>query len=149
MKGFGKEFKEFITRGNVIDLAVAVVIGGAFTAVVNGLVEGIIMPLISLLFGGVSFDKWNIPLGTGEDAPVLAFGSLVTAIISFILVALVIFIIVKLINRAREKAEAAKRAEEAAAPPTTKVCPYCLSEIPIEAVKCAFCTSELAKEAAQ
>lgn len=143
MKGFGQEFKEFIMRGNVIDLAVAVIIGGAFTAIVNGLVEGIIMPLISLLFGGISFDQWNFPLGAGEEAPVLALGTFITAVINFILVALVIFLLVKAINNARRKAEERKKAEEAAAPPTTKVCPYCLSEIPIEATKCAHCTSEL------
>ena len=139
MKGFMKEFKEFINRGNVMDMAVGIIIGTAFTAIVNALVNSIVMPLIARIFGGLSFEKWNVALGAGKDAPVLGIGILVEAIINFLLIALVVFLVIKAINKANELKNGPKE-EEA---PTTKVCPFCKSEIPIDATRCPHCTSEI------
>lgn len=143
-KGFIAEFKEFISRGNVMDLAVGVIIGGAFQAIVKSLVEDIVMPVISLLTGGVDFSEWKIVIGAGEN-DCIRYGNFITAIINFLLMALVIFCFIKFMNHLSKKAELilGKKAEEEPAPaPTTKVCPYCQSEIPIGATRCAFCTSE-------
>ena len=134
-----KEFKEFISRGNVIDLAVGVIIGGAFTAIVNSFVNDIFMPLISLITGGLDFNAWNIALGSGEKPPMLNLGSLASAVINFLLVAVVLFFIIKAINALRKK----KDKPEKQAPATTKICPYCKSEISIEATRCPHCTSIL------
>lgn len=142
MKKLINEFKAFISRGSVIDLAVGMVIGAAFTAIVTSLVNDIIMPLISIITGGISFEQWNIVLGAGEEAPVLALGTFIAAVINFIIVAFVIFMVVKAINKFHEKI----KKEEDAAEPTTKECPYCLSQIPIKATKCAHCTSDLPEE---
>ena len=139
MKSFMKEFKEFISRGNVMDMAVGIIIGGAITAIVSALVDSIIMPLISVIFGGISFDQWNIVMGAGEEAPVLGIGTFVAAIVNFLLIALVIFMVIKAMNRANEMKNGPKQ-EEA---PTTKICEFCKSEIPIEATRCPHCTSEL------
>ena len=139
MKSFMKEFKEFISRGSVMDMAIGIIIGGAFTAIVSALVDNIIMPLISVLFGGISFDKWNIVMGAGEEAPVLGLGTFVAAIVNFLLIALVIFLVIKALNKANEMKNGPKQ-EEA---PTTKVCEFCKSEIPIEATRCPHCTSQL------
>ncbi|MCF0145921.1 MAG: large conductance mechanosensitive channel protein MscL [Eubacterium sp.] len=141
MKGFFAEFKEFISRGNVVDLAVGVIIGGAFTAIVTALVDSVIMPLISVLFGGISFEQWNIPLGTGAEAPVLGIGTLVAAIINFFLIALLIFLVIKGIN----KAASLVKKEEKEAAPETKECPFCRTQIPIAAIRCPHCTSVLEK----
>ena len=138
MKSFMKEFKEFISRGNVMDMAVGIIIGGAFTAIVTSLVNDIVMPLIGLLFGGLDFTKWNIALAAGEEPPMLNLGTFIAAIINFILIALVIFIIIKSINKMKKEDEPAEEAE-----PTTKVCPFCKSEIAIEATRCPNCTSQL------
>lgn len=142
MKTFMKEFKEFISRGNVMDMAVGIIIGGAFQAIVNSLVEDVIMPLIAAIFGGLDFSKWYVTLGSGAEPPILHFGNLIAAIFNFVLMALVIFLLIKSINKVREKTS--KPQEEAA--PTTKKCPYCMSEIPIEATRCPHCTSELPTE---
>ena len=139
MKSFMKEFKEFISRGNVMDMAIGIIIGGAFTSIVTALVDSIIMPLISKIFGGISFDKWNIVMGAGEEAPVLGIGTFVAAIVNFLLIALVIFMVIKALNKANEIKNGPK-AEEA---PTTKTCEFCKSEIPIDATRCPHCTSEL------
>ncbi len=139
MKGFVNEFKTFILRGNVVDLAVGIIIGSAFTSIVNSLVNDVIMPLISVLTGGISFEAWNIVIGTGEDAPVVALGTFVAAILNFVIVALVIFLIVKAINEARKISE--KKKEEEA--PSTKDCPFCFSTIPIKATKCSCCTADI------
>lgn len=139
MKSFMKEFKEFISRGSVMDMAIGIIIGGAFTAIVSALVDNIIMPLISVLFGGISFDQWNIVMGAGEEAPVLGIGTFVAAIVNFLLIALVIFMVIKALNKASELKNGPKQ-EEA---PTTKVCEFCKSEIPIEATRCPHCTSQL------
>ena len=143
MKGFMKEFKEFINRGNVMDMAVGIIIGTAFTAIVKALVDSIVMPLISRIFGGLSFEKWNVALGSGKDVPVLGFGTLVEAVINFLLIALVVFTVIKAINKANDLRKGDQPEEEEA--PTTKVCPFCKSEIAIDATRCPHCTSELSE----
>ena len=140
MKGFVAEFKKFIMRGNVIDMAVGVIIGGAFTSIVTSLNTDILTPLLGL-FGGIDFSHLQLVLGTGEKAPVLAYGNFITAVINFLITAFVIFCLVKFINTLNDKLTPKK--EEAPAAPTTKKCPYCMSEIAIEATRCPHCTSEL------
>ena len=137
MKALIKEFKEFISRGNVMDMAVGVIIGGAFTAIVNSLVNDMLMPLLSLLTGGFDFSGLSIALGEGENAATINYGSFISAIINFLLIALVIFLIIKAINKVSRK-----KKEEAAAP-TTKECPYCKEQIAIDATRCPHCTSVL------
>ena len=138
MKAFIKEFKEFISRGNVVDMAVGVIIGGAFTAIVTSLVNDILMPVLSLLTGGLDFTSLCIVLGEGENPATLNYGSFIAAVINFLLIAIVIFLLVKMINKLSRK----KKAEEPA-PVTTKTCPFCKEEIAIEATRCPHCTSEL------
>lgn len=135
-KGIVSEFKEFIMRGNVLDLAVGVIIGGAFQAIVSSLVDDVIMPVISLATGGKDFSEWKVMLGESAS---LNYGNFISAIINFIIMAIVIFLIVKSINKVFAKF----KKEEAPAAPTTKVCPYCKSEIAIDAVKCAHCASDV------
>ena len=134
MKNFMNEFKKFICRGNVMDMAVGIIIGGAFTAIVNSLVNDIINPLLGL-FGGMNFDQleWNI---TGDV--VLAYGKFITAIINFLIMAFVIFCLIRTINRISEKYG---KKEEPKAP--TKKCPYCKTDIAIDATRCPHCTSQL------
>lgn len=136
MKKFMEEFKKFIARGNVMDMAVGIIIGGAFTSIVTSLVDDIINPLLGL-FGGMNFDQlaWNI---TGDV--VLYYGRFISAILNFLIMALVIFILVKTINKAGEKMS---KKEDKPAAPTTKKCPYCKSEIAIDATRCPHCTSQL------
>lgn len=140
-KGFMAEFRKFITRGNVLDMAVGVIVGGAFTAIVSSLNKDVITPLLGLL-GGTDFSHLKIVFGEGEEAPVFAYGNFITAVINFLITAFVIFCLVKIINGFGERL---KKKEEPAppAPPTTKKCPYCKSEIDIEAVKCPHCTSDV------
>ncbi len=133
MKNFLSEFKKFVLRGNVIDLAVGVIIGAAFQAIVNSLVEDIISPLIGLI-ADTDLSDMVATIG-GVD---IRWGAFVTAIINFIIMAFVIFLIVKGINKVTELSK--KKEEEK---PTTKVCPHCKSEINIEATRCPHCTSEL------
>ena len=135
MKNFMNEFKKFICRGNVMDMAVGIIIGGAFTAIVNSLVADIINPLLGL-FGGMNFNQlaWNI---TGDV--VLTYGNFITAIINFLIMALVIFCLIRTINKISDKYD--KKEEPAA--PTTKKCPYCKTDIAIDATRCPHCTSEL------
>ncbi len=145
-KGFIAEFKEFIARGNVMDLAVGVIIGGAFQSIVNSLVNDMIMPVISLLTGGVNFSDWVIRIGSGEN-DTINYGNFITAVINFLLMALVIFCFVKVMNNLASRTEKLLKKEEGApAAPATKICPYCMSEIPIAATRCAYCTSELPAE---
>ena len=137
MKKFLEEFKAFALKGNVMDMAVGVIIGGAFTAIVNSLVNDMLMPLLSLLTGGFDFSGLCIALGEGENAATINYGSFISAIINFLLTALVIFLIIKAINKVSRK-----KKEETPAP-TTKECPYCKEQIAIEATRCSHCTSEL------
>ncbi len=139
--GFIAEFKKFIARGNVMDLAVGVIIGGAFQSIVNSLVNDIVMPVISLITGGLDFSAWKIVLSEGENAASINYGNFITAVINFLIMAFVIFCFVKAMNTLSEKM--VKKEEEAPAAPTTKVCPFCKSEIKIEATRCPHCTSEL------
>ena len=135
MKNFMNEFKKFICRGNVMDMAVGIIIGGAFTGIVTSLVDDIINPLLGL-FGGMNFDQlvWNI---TGDVT--LAYGKFITAIINFLIMALVIFFLVRTVNKMSEKFS--KKEEPTA--PITKKCPYCKSDIALEATRCPHCTSQL------
>src|SRR5512146_3218434 len=143
-----KEFKEFIMRGNVMDLAVGIVIGAAFGAIVNSLVKDIIMPPIGLLLGKINFTDLFINLsGTpysslkaAQDAgaATINYGLFINTIINFIIVGLAIFFVVKAVNRTRKPAPAA-----APAAPTTKDCPHCYTQIPVKATRCPNCTSEL------
>lgn len=142
MKALIKEFKEFISRGNVMDMAVGVIIGGAFTAIVNSLVNDLLMPLLSILTGGFDFSALCIALGEGEGAATLNYGSFISAVINFLLIALVIFVIIKAINTVFRK-----KKEDAPAP-TTKECPFCKEQIAVEATRCPHCTSVL-EEAVQ
>ena len=144
MKKLFKEFKEFISRGNVIDLAIGVVIGGAFTGIVNAIANDILTPLISLLTGGLDFSSLTIPLGTYENAPVINYGSFISAIIKFLLIAIAVFMIIKVLNKLNLKKEAEKPI-----PLETKDCPYCLSKVPKLATRCPNCTSELEIEVAE
>jgi len=126
-----KEFREFAMRGNVLDLAIAVIIGGAFGKIITSLVNDILMPLIGLIMGGINFSEQAIVVG----AAVIKWGAFVQSIIDFVIVAFVIFLIVRTMNRFKKP--------EAAAAPTTKDCPHCFTAIPIKATRCPNCTSEL------
>lgn len=137
MKAFMTEFKKFIARGNVMDMAVGIIIGGAFTAIVTSLVNDILMPVLSLLTGGFDFSALCIILGEGENAATLNYGSFIAAIINFLLISLVIFMLIKAINKMSVK----KEKEDA--PATTKECPFCKEQVAIEAIRCPHCTSEL------
>lgn len=139
MKKFFNEFKEFISRGNVMDMAVGVIIGAAFKAIVDSLVNDIINPVIGII-GGKDFSQMAIKLN--GDA-YLYYGKFISAIINFIIMAFVIFCFVKFMNTLATKF--AKKKEEAPAEPTTKTCPFCKSEIALDATRCPHCTSELEK----
>lgn len=164
-----KEFKEFALKGNSIELAVGVIIGGAFQSIIKSLVNDIIMPLISALFGKVDFSEWVLKIGNTT----IPYGSFISAVVNFLLIAFSLFLVVKYINRLNRKIEEAKKqeaeqieklrkknkffnklmkkkkqAEETVSEPvaTTKLCPYCFSEINIHATRCPHCTSELKEE---
>src|ERR1051325_1840113 len=138
-----KEFKEFIARANVIDLAVGVIIGAAFGKIVTSLVEGIIMPPIGLLLGKVDFSSLFLVLDHSKglpaslaDAktkgiPVIAYGAFINDLVNFVIIALVIFMLIKIVNRIRRK------------DPSTKDCPHCLTAIPVAATRCSGCCAEL------
>ena len=134
IKKFFEEFKAFAMRGNVLDMAVGVVVGSAFTAIVNSLVGDVINPLIGLFFNS-DFSDVVIKIGDVD----LKIGSFISAIINFLIVAFVLFVVLKAFNALFNK----KKVEESPAEPTTKVCPYCQSEISIKAVRCPHCTSKL------
>ncbi|MCF8066604.1 MAG: large conductance mechanosensitive channel protein MscL [Desulfarculaceae bacterium] len=145
------EFKKFAMRGNVVDMAVGIIIGAAFGTIVKSLVADVIMPPIGLILGNVDFSSLFMVLKEGATAGpylslaeatkagavVIAYGAFINTVISFLIVAWCVFMLVRGMNRLQSKPE------EAPAEPTTKECPYCLSQVPIKAVKCAFCTSEL------
>jgi len=143
-----KEFKEFAMKGNVMDLAVGVIIGAAFGKIVTSLINDIIMPVIGLLLGKVDFSNLFINLSAGSyatlaeakkaGAAALSYGLFVNALIDFLIIALVIFMMVKWVNKLRRPAPAAMPAA-----PTTKECPFCFTAIPVKAFRCPACTSEL------
>ena len=151
MKKFMQEFKEFAVKGNMIDMAIGVIIGGAFTALVTAFTGNIVNPLLALIPGVNSLDnslKIVIHEATvnaaGEPVEEVAikFGAFIAAIITFLILAMIVFFIVKGINKMRSLG----KEEEAPAAPTTKICPFCKSEIPLDAVRCPHCTSELPEE---
>ncbi|MBQ4570048.1 MAG: large conductance mechanosensitive channel protein MscL [Ruminococcus sp.] len=155
MKKFFSEFKEFISRGSVMDLAVGVVIGAAFQGIIKSLVDDVIMPLISLITGGMDFSNWYVVLGTIpegvennltalKEAGVATFcyGNFISAIIYFLILAFVVFLLVKVVAKVKDFVP---KKEEEAAEPTTKKCPFCCTEIDIKATRCPHCTSELAE----
>jgi len=128
-----KEFKQFIMRGNVIDLAVGIIIGAAFGKIVASLVGDVLMPVVGLLIGGINVSGLSIGIG---DA-VIKYGAFLQTVIDFLIIAFSIFLLIKGINKLR------KKPVEAPKEPTTKICPYCFTEIPIKATRCPNCTSEL------
>lgn len=146
-----KEFKEFAMRGNVVDMAVGIIIGGAFGTIVKSLVADVIMPPIGLLLGGVDFSDLFITLKEGAQAGpyatlaaaqeagavTISYGLFLNAVISFLIVAFAVFLLVRSINRLK------RQEEEAPAEPTTKTCSYCCTDIPIKATRCPHCTSEV------
>lgn len=156
-KGMLSEFKKFAMRGNVIDMAVGIIIGAAFGKIVDSLVKDVIMPPIGLLLGKVDFTNLFVVMKSGvtpapypslsaaqaAGAVTLNIGLFINAVISFLIVAFAVFILIKAINKLQAKIDAKEKKEEVA---TTKKCPYCCSEIAIEAVKCPNCTSELKAE---
>jgi large conductance mechanosensitive channel len=125
-----KEFREFAIRGNVIDLAVAVIIGGAFGKIITSLVDDIIMPLIGLLIGGVDFKSLAFQIGSAK----VTYGNFVQNVVDFVIIAFVIFLIVRTMNRFKKQEPTT---------PTTKECPHCFTTIPLKATRCPNCTSEL------
>ena len=129
-----KEFKTFIKRGNVLDLAVAVIIAGAFGKIITSLVNDIIMPIVGLLLGGVNFDELTTTIGS----VVINWGAFLQATVDFIIVAFIVFLIVKAANNMKKAPAPAAPAE-----PTTKECPHCFSTISIKATRCPNCTTEL------
>jgi large conductance mechanosensitive channel len=146
-----KEFREFISRGNVVDLAVGVIIGAAFGKIVTTLVEGVIMPPIGLALGRIDFSSMfltldsskGVPMSLAEaktkGIPVIAYGQFVNDVIGFLIVALAVFILVKQVNRLKSSFE-----KPAAAPaPATRECPFCAEQIPVRAKRCPRCTSQL------
>lgn len=161
-----KEFKQFAMRGNIVDLAVGVVIGGAFQSIVTSLVNDIIMPFTSVFTGRANYKDWVIDIFGG--AAKIQIGSFITAIINFLIVAFTIFLVLKYINKLNKKIDdlnkevtetlnknpimkftkkiEKKDVEEKKEDPKTKICPYCLSEIPYKATKCCYCTSDLTEE---
>ncbi|WP_347559840.1 large conductance mechanosensitive channel protein MscL [Clostridium sp. AM58-1XD] len=140
-----QEFKDFALKGNMLDLAVGVIIGGAFSGIVKSLVDDIIMPLISLLTGKIDFTNMFIALDGGTYATldeakaatsVLAYGSFLTGVINFLIMAFVVFMVIKELNKLYKKPAAPTE-------PTEKECPYCKSRIPLSATRCPHCTSQL------
>ena len=139
MKKIANEFKEFISRGNVIDMAVGMIIGAAFTAIIKSLVDDILNPLLGLVLGKINLTSLKVQLGNTDAY--LTYGNFINAVITFLLTAFALFFVVKFVNGMRNIGK--KKKEEAPVAPTTKVCPYCKSEIPIDATKCAHCTSDV------
>ena len=151
-----KDFIIFATKGNIMDLAVGVVIGGAFQSIINSLVNDIIMPAISMITGKVDFSDMMFTVGEVS----IKYGNFITAIVNFLIIAFSIFLAITYMNKITKKMEAISlgqvekinkklgrtKKEEPAPEPTVKVCPYCLSEIPYKATRCAHCTSELEKQ---
>jgi large conductance mechanosensitive channel len=138
MRTIAKEFKEFALRGNVADMAVGIIVGGAFGKIVSSLVTDIIMPPVGLMLGGVDFSRLSISLRNATDnaqAVTLNYGLFVNTVIDFLIIAFSIFIMIKQINRLKKKSMPSA--------PKDKECPYCISKIPLKATKCAFCSSKV------
>lgn len=153
-----KEFKKFAMRGNIMDLAIGVVIGGAFQSIVNSLVSDIIMPIVSIFTGKIDFSNLNIPIGDTA----IKYGNFITAIVNFLIIAFSIFLVVRYINKMdkirsdlekgitskfnkknkKNKVEEPEEIKE----PEVKICPYCLTEIKYKAVRCPHCTSDLSQK---
>lgn len=138
IKNFLKEFKEFASKGDVMNLAVGIIIGGAFQAIVNSLVKDIISPLIGL-FANMNFDYLLLKIGDVE----IRYGSFLTSVINFLLMAFIIFLIVKAMNALTSRVDGVFNKDEKPAAPTIKICPYCKSEVNIEATRCPHCTSDI------
>lgn len=136
MKKFLSEFKAFISKGNVLDLAVGVIIGGAFSSIVTSLTDNIIKPLINCIGGAEIQGKIHL---IGDNY--IDYGAFLSAVINFLIMALIIFCIVKAVNKAMSLGK--KKEQEVPAEPVVKICPYCKSEIAIDAIKCPYCTSEI------
>lgn len=128
-----KEFKEFISQGNVLDLAIGVVIGSAFSAIVTSLVDDLIMPLVGIFLGGVDFSGLSVQVGDAQ----FMYGNFIQTVVNFLIIAFCLFLVVKAANSFR------RGLEEEEVEVTTKICPYCKTEISLEATKCPNCTSEL------
>lgn len=137
MKKFFSEFKTFVMRGNVLDLAVGVIIGAAFQAIVTSLTNDIISPLLGI-FGGMNFDRLAFEI----NGATIAYGKFITAVINFLIMAFVIFLFIKLVNKIMTIGKKPEPKKE----PTTKICPLCFSEIDIKATKCPHCTGDIPKE---
>ena len=159
MKKFANEFKTFIMRGNVMDLAVGVIIGGAFQAIVTAFINDMIMPFIGLLTGGINFSEQFLILKLPEGvdaaqvtyanaaelgASIWGYGAFITAVINFLIMALVVFLLVKGINKIAEAGKKKEKPKEEA--PTTKKCPHCCEEVNINATKCPHCTGDIPAE---
>lgn len=150
MKSMIQEFKTFIMRGNVLDLAVGVIIGGAFQKIISSLVNDVIMPIITVVTGGIDFTNWFIALDGNSyntiaeaqkaGAATLNYGTFLTEVINFLIMAFVIFMMVKTMNQLANRVKKQEVVEEV---PATKQCPYCKSEVVIEATRCPHCTSML------
>lgn len=154
-----KEFKEFAMRGNVMDLAIGVIIGGAFQKIINSLVNDVIMPVIAIFTGKVDYANWVIDIGNAK----IGIGTFITAIINFLIIAITIFLVIKYFNKLNKKIEKLKiqefskvskklgvnklfknkKKDKPEEEPTTKLCPFCLSEVNIKATRCNHCTSML------
>ena len=133
-----KEFKEFALKGNIMDMAVGVVIGGAFQKIVNSLVNDIIMPAISVLTGNVDFTDMVFTVGDAS----IKYGNFITTIVDFLIIAFSIFIVIRYLNKFKKKEEVVEEEKE----PGTKVCPFCLTDVKYHATRCPHCTSELVEE---
>lgn len=138
MKKFLKEFKTFALKGNMIDLAVGMIIGSAFTGIVGSLVNDIFMPLLSIFTGRIDFNNLVIVLGSGENAATINYGTFLTQIVNFLAVSFVIFLLIRQINKLQKL-----HAKEEVKEETEKECPFCKTQISIHATRCPHCTSML------
>ena len=145
MKKILDEFKKFALKGNVLDMAIGIIIGANFSKIVDSLVKDVIMPPLGMLLGHMDFSNLKIALGSEKDAASINYGLFLNTVISFIIVAFAVFLLVKAVNTMRDKLEKKEQKEQQKAAPTTKKCAYCCSDIPVDAVKCPFCTSSLKK----
>ncbi len=143
-----KEFKKFALKGNMIDLAVGIIIGGAFSSLVSSLVNDVIMPVLSIITSNIDFTNWFLALNGGQydslaealddKAPVIKYGLFISGTINFLIMAFVVFLVVKWINKLKRP--------EPAAEPTTKQCPFCFTDINVKATKCPSCTADISQQ---